>query len=124
MFQLTVARMPRKFALVTLCLVIAAGVIATVVAQELSARKKLKILALQERCVQAMIAQTCSVTNGSNAVDISTSVFVAGTGPINLQVYKVLKASGSQMCSQVHTSCEIAWEGATCRVARALYPDD
>lgn len=115
-------RLAKKFAVVAVTLVIAITAFLLVRPLVESARQKEKIEALQTRCVQAMIAQTCTVTNGGNDADTSTSVFVAGTGRIDLEVYKELKAFGTEMCTHVSKSCEASWDGTTCRVARALYP--
>lgn len=106
--------------MVSFGLVIAGAAIATLWVIERNTKEKIQ--ALEGRCVQAMISQTCGISNRNDAPASTSSVFVAGTGRIDSQVYSELKSLGDQMCTRVSTSCSEAWNGTTCQIARVLYP--
>ncbi len=82
-----------------------------------------ELQALQDRCVQDMLRQTCRVmTNPSAAAAAPTDavLFVAGYGPVDPGLAQELRASGDAMCQTALAHCRAAWEGQRCRAVRAL----
>lgn len=79
---------------------------------------------LVARCSEDMVRQTCRVmTTPAASLPSGTTVFVAGVGAIDADVYNQLRANGQAMCESVRQSCFAAWGGAACTTARALYAD-
>lgn len=80
---------------------------------------------LHEACVTAMLRSTCRVANDrsqASAAPLAQTVFVAGVGPVDVQAYRAIRASGDAMCATVRQSCLADWEGAQCLTARGLWP--
>ena len=80
---------------------------------------------LHDACVVAMLQSTCRVANdrsSTSAVPLAETVFVAGVGPVDVQAYRAIRASGDAMCETVRQSCLADWEGAQCLTARSLWP--
>ena len=72
-----------------------------------------------------MLQSTCRVANdrsSTSAVPLAETVFVAGVGPVDVQAYRAIRASGDAMCETVRQSCLADWEGAQCLTARSLWP--
>lgn len=83
--------------------------------------------ALHDRCVNAMVSNTCRVmqASGQSLVPPGTTViFVAGIGPIDAALYSKLRESGEGMCAHLRDICSAHWDGDQCRTARALYGAD
>ncbi len=80
---------------------------------------------LHDACVTAMLQSTCRVANdqsSQSALPLAETVFVAGVGPVDVQAYRAIRASGDAMCATVRQSCLADWEGAQCFTARGLWP--
>jgi hypothetical protein len=80
-----------------------------------------QVTAVYDACVQEMVRSTCRVLNDKSEVPPSEVVFVAGVGQVDAKAYQALREAGEGMCAQVQTACGQAWEGASCRTARALW---
>ena len=90
-------------------------------------RVKAQAQALHDRCVNAMVSNTCRVmqTSGQSLVPPGTTViFVAGIGPIDAALYSKLRESGEGMCMHLRDLCTASWDGDQCRTARTLYGAD
>ncbi len=80
---------------------------------------------LHDACLTAMLQSTCRVANdrsSTSAVPLAETVFVAGVGPVDVQAYRAIRASGDAMCATVRQSCLADWDGAQCLTARGLWP--
>lgn len=80
--------------------------------------------ALFNACTNAMVSNTCRVMQdkGQSLVPPgATTIFVAGIGPIDAELYKRLRESGEGMCAQVRDVCARDWTSAQCKTARTLY---
>lgn len=79
---------------------------------------------LYNACVNAMVQQTCRVMQdkgGSLVTPGATTIFVAGIGPVDAELYSKLRESGEGMCGHVRQVCAGGWDSAQCKTARALY---
>jgi hypothetical protein len=81
------------------------------------------VAALAERCAEQMANATCRVTNSSAPLSNEGRTFIAGVGEVDNAAYSELKRLGEAMCVDVREQCQIAWDGPTCRIAKALYPE-
>jgi hypothetical protein len=78
--------------------------------------------ALAQRCAEQMANATCRVTNSSAPLSNVGRTFIAGVGEVDSAAYLELKRQGEAMCADVRVQCQAAWDGPTCRIAKALYP--
>lgn len=79
---------------------------------------------MKAQCTQAMIATTCRVMQGparSQLPQNTSTVLVAGLGPIDANLYRKLREQGDSMCQHLVSVCEQNWHGNTCLTARSLY---
>ncbi len=83
-----------------------------------------QIAQMHEACVMAMVKSTCQVMVGSSPADAATTVLIAGVGRLDAEAYRQLRAAGDAMCSIARSACNNAWDGASCRSARALWTLD
>jgi hypothetical protein len=81
------------------------------------------VSALVQRCAEQMANATCRVTNSSAPVSNEGRTFIAGVGEVDNAAYSELKRLGEAMCEDVRVQCQVAWDGPTCRIAKALYPE-
>lgn len=79
---------------------------------------------LAQRCTVAMLQGTCRVPRDPHAPPppAASRVFIAGLGEVDAAVYADLQRQGDAMCGAVEQGCRQDWDGAACRIARALYP--
>jgi hypothetical protein len=81
------------------------------------------VAALAERCAVQMANATCRVTNSAAPVSNAGRTFIAGVGEVDNAAYLALRRLGDEMCADVREQCQTAWDGPTCRIAKALYPE-
>jgi hypothetical protein len=80
------------------------------------------VATLVQRCAEQMANATCRVTNSSVPVSNEGRTFIAGVGEVDNAAYSELKRLGEAMCADIRVQCQAAWDGPTCRIAKALYP--
>jgi S-adenosylhomocysteine hydrolase len=87
-----------------------------------SANRAEAVTALAQRCALQMANDTCRVKNGPAPASTAGRVFIAGVGEVDSAAYSEMQRWGEAMCENVRTQCQAAWDGASCRIAKALYP--
>jgi hypothetical protein len=88
-----------------------------------SASRAEAVKALVQRCALQMANNTCRVKNDSAPADAAASrVFIAGVGEVDGGAYSQMQRWGEAMCENIRTQCQTAWDGASCQIAKALYP--
>ena len=83
------------------------------------------IKSLAARCQIAMIKDVCGITNSSSSEGRERNterLFIVGVGEVDASAFNRLRDAGDKMCGEVETECAANWAGASCRIARALYP--
>jgi hypothetical protein len=87
-----------------------------------SANRAEAVKALVQRCALQMANNTCRVKNDSTNASAASRVFIAGIGEVDGAAYSEMQRWGEAMCENVRTECQKAWGGASCQIAKALYP--
>ncbi len=81
------------------------------------------LTALHQRCTLAMVQGSCQVMSSpGEAAAAASRVFIAGVGEVNAALYDSLRQQGQAMCDEVVAACRQEQDGASCRIAHALYP--
>jgi hypothetical protein len=76
---------------------------------------------LVRRCGVQMLADTCRVMNTPALPQSSSRLFIAGIGEVDAAATAAIRSYGNNMCEEVGVQCASNWDGASCRIARALY---
>jgi hypothetical protein len=87
-----------------------------------SANRAKAVTALVQRCVLQMANNTCRVKNDSTNASAASRIFIAGVGEVDGAAYSEMQRWGEAMRENVRTQCQTAWGGASCQIAKALYP--
>lgn len=127
--QQTLRRWPKRWLVVSGALLgVAAAAVMAVTVATVDAQRKAKppdaqaVTELTQRCQLEMLRGTCSAMNASPSTPSSSRVFIAGVGEVDGVRFAALRRAGDAMCGEVDTACRTDWQGATCKIARALYP--
>jgi len=80
------------------------------------------VAAVTQRCGVAMLRGVCSAMRNGEPPPAASRVFIAGVGEVNASSYAALRREGDAMCQTVAQQCSADWNGAVCRIARAMYP--
>jgi hypothetical protein len=78
--------------------------------------------ALVQRCSVQMVKDTCRVMKTPASGQAGARLFIAGVGEVDAATFTAMRSYGDEMCQAVGAQCASDWEGANCRIARALYP--
>jgi hypothetical protein len=79
------------------------------------------VQALVQRCSVQMLKDTCRVMKAPQASQPGARLFIAGVGEVDAAAFDAIRSYGNEMCQAVGAQCASEWEGANCRIARALY---
>jgi hypothetical protein len=79
------------------------------------------VQALVQRCSVQMLRDTCRVMKAPQASQPGARLFIAGLGEVDAAAFDAIRSYGNEMCQAVGAQCTSDWEGANCRIARALY---
>ena len=85
-------------------------------------RRDEAVVKLVQRCNLQMAKETCRVMNTPAPAQSTGRLFIAGIGEVDSAAFAALRSWGESMCREVGTQCAADWEGASCQIARALYP--
>ena len=116
----------RLWLMLTLVVLVLAGALA-VGAWRLHAAKRTdaphadQITKLVQSCVAQMISDTCRVKSGPTPPPTADRVFIAGIGEVDGNAYANFQRQGDAMCQSVGAECQADWNGAGCRIGKALY---
>jgi hypothetical protein len=79
--------------------------------------------ALVQRCSLQMLKDTCRVMSSPASTQPAGSrLLIAGVGEVDSATFAELRRYGDTMCQAIGAQCAADWSGASCRIARALYP--